>query len=31
MSRAVQLVSMDASVSTIVDMAALAAHQSADR
>jgi len=31
MSKAVQLVSMDASVSTIVDMAALAAHQSADR
>jgi malate dehydrogenase (oxaloacetate-decarboxylating)(NADP+) len=29
MSKAVQLVSMDASVSTIVDMAALAAHQSA--
>jgi malate dehydrogenase (oxaloacetate-decarboxylating)(NADP+) len=29
MSRAVQLVSMDASVSTIVDMAALAAHQAA--
>ncbi len=31
MSRAVQLVSMDATVSTIVDMAALAAHQSAGR
>jgi malate dehydrogenase (oxaloacetate-decarboxylating)(NADP+) len=31
MSKAVQLVSMDASVSTIVDMAALAAHQSANR
>jgi malate dehydrogenase (oxaloacetate-decarboxylating)(NADP+) len=31
MSKAVQLVSMDASVSTIVDMAALAAHQSASR
>jgi malate dehydrogenase (oxaloacetate-decarboxylating)(NADP+) len=30
MSRAVQLVSMDASVSTIVDMAALAAHQAAE-
>ncbi len=30
MSRAVQLVSMDASVSTIVDMAALAAHQAGD-
>ena len=30
MSKAVQLVSMDASVSTIVDMAALAAHQAAD-
>jgi malate dehydrogenase (oxaloacetate-decarboxylating)(NADP+) len=31
MSKAVQLVSMDASVSTIVDMAALAAHQSASK
>ncbi len=31
MAKAVQLVSMDASVSTIVDMAALAAHQAADR
>jgi malate dehydrogenase (oxaloacetate-decarboxylating)(NADP+) len=31
MSRAVQLIAMDASVSTIVDMAALAAHQSAGR
>ncbi len=31
MSRAVQLVSMDASVSTIVDMAALAAHQASER
>ncbi len=31
MSRAVQLVSMDASVSTIVDMAALAAHQAGER
>jgi malate dehydrogenase (oxaloacetate-decarboxylating)(NADP+) len=31
MSRAVQLVSMDASVSTIVDMAALAAHQASGR
>jgi malate dehydrogenase (oxaloacetate-decarboxylating)(NADP+) len=31
MSRAVQLVAMDASVSTIVDMAALAAHQAAER
>ncbi len=30
MSRAVQLVSMDASVSTIVDMAALAAHQAGE-
>jgi malate dehydrogenase (oxaloacetate-decarboxylating)(NADP+) len=30
MARAVQLVGMDASVSTIVDMAALAAHQAAD-
>ncbi len=30
MSRAVQLVSMDASVSTIVDIAALAAHQAAE-
>ena len=30
MSKAVQLVSMDASVSTIVDIAALAAHQAAD-
>jgi malate dehydrogenase (oxaloacetate-decarboxylating)(NADP+) len=30
MSRAVQLVAMDASVSTIVDMAALAAHQAAE-
>ncbi len=30
MSKAVQLVSMDASVSTIVDMATLAAHQAAD-
>jgi malate dehydrogenase (oxaloacetate-decarboxylating)(NADP+) len=30
MSRAVQLVAMDASVSTIVDMAALAAYQAAD-
>jgi malate dehydrogenase (oxaloacetate-decarboxylating)(NADP+) len=30
MSRAVQLLSMDASVSTIVDMAALAAYQSAE-
>ncbi len=30
MSRAVQLISMDASVSTIVDMAALAAHQAAN-
>ena len=31
MSRAVQLVSMDASVSTIVDMAALAAHQAGEK
>jgi malate dehydrogenase (oxaloacetate-decarboxylating)(NADP+) len=31
MAKAVQLVSMDASVSTIVDMAALAAHQAAER
>jgi malate dehydrogenase (oxaloacetate-decarboxylating)(NADP+) len=31
MSKAVQLVAMDASVSTIVDMAALAAHQSTKR
>jgi malate dehydrogenase (oxaloacetate-decarboxylating)(NADP+) len=31
MSKAVQLVSMDASVSTIVDMAALAAHQAENR
>ena len=31
MSRAVQLVAMDASVSTIVDMAALASHQAAER
>jgi malate dehydrogenase (oxaloacetate-decarboxylating)(NADP+) len=31
MSRAVQLVAMDASVSTIVDMAALAAHQAAGK
>ncbi len=30
MSHAVQLISMDASVSTIVDMAALAAHQAAE-
>ena len=31
MSRAVQLVPMDASVSTIVDMAALAAHQASEK
>jgi malate dehydrogenase (oxaloacetate-decarboxylating)(NADP+) len=31
MSKAVQLVSMDASVSTIVDLASLAAHQSSGR
>ncbi len=31
MSRAVQLVAMDATVSIIVDMAALAAHQAAER
>ena len=30
LSRAVQLVAMDASVSTIVDMAALAAHQASE-